>query len=302
MTGRIFYFNWEISLIRFIQEHLGSTGIFLFSLISEFGEEVVIVAILGYLYWGIDKKLGRYVALIALVNLSLNGLLKNIFVRRRPYFDNEGIDPLKVVDPSFDTYDVIGQGYSFPSGHSANVSAVFGSIYYATKKRILLVIASVIILLVGISRFALGVHYPTDVLFGWLEGLLVIFLINKLMEKCPRETVYLILAACTVPGFFFCRSADYFTGTGILLGFLAGDVFQEKYVRFENTSKKWVAFLRALIGALILLAVSSLCKLPFSKEVLDSADMPAFAIRMVRYFIATFLSIGVYPLSFRYLK
>ena len=300
MSGRIFFFDWEVNLILFIQQHLGSAGIFLLSLISEFGEEVVIVAIIGYLYWGIDKKFGRYLAQVTLVNLVVNGMLKGLFMRRRPYFDNEAITPLKPADPSFDTYDVMGQGYSFPSGHSSNVTSVFGALYYYTKKKILLLAAAVIILLVGISRFALGVHYPTDVFFGWLEGLLVLWLINTLTEKLSRNTLYLLLGAVSLTGFFFCKSADYYTGVGLLLGFLLGDLFQERYIRFENTDRPLIAVIRAVGGAVVLLAISSLCKLPFPKELLDSAGTIPYLIRTGRYLIATFLSISVYPLCFRY--
>lgn len=67
---------------------------------------------------------------------------------------------------------------SFPSGHSATAIVFFGSLatilWQILKKNTLKIsivtIATLIIILVGISRIYLGVHYPSDVLSGFLIG------------------------------------------------------------------------------------------------------------------------------------
>lgn len=67
---------------------------------------------------------------------------------------------------------------SFPSGHSASAIVFFGSIALifwqilkkSTFKITMMIIASLIIILVGISRIYLGVHYPSDVLASFLLG------------------------------------------------------------------------------------------------------------------------------------
>ncbi len=69
-------------------------------------------------------------------------------------------------------------GFSFPSGHATQASAFWLSLVFAassagapqTRTRQLAAGALVIILLVGLSRVYLGVHYPSDVIAGILLG------------------------------------------------------------------------------------------------------------------------------------
>lgn len=70
---------------------------------------------------------------------------------------------------------IVEHGASFPSGHatvSAALVTFLALIAWRTRWRWLAVILGAFYaLLVGYSRLVLGVHYPTDVLAGWLTGL-----------------------------------------------------------------------------------------------------------------------------------
>ena len=82
LVGNTFFFDWEISLIVWLQAHMGAFGTALASFISAFGEELACVAVIGFLYWCYDKRFGRFVGLNVLVGIVLNPMIKNIFVRR----------------------------------------------------------------------------------------------------------------------------------------------------------------------------------------------------------------------------
>ena len=117
-----------------------------------------------------NKKYGIYMSINLLTITVFQLILKNIFSRGRPV----GIN---LIEES---------GYSFPSGHSLTSMAFYGFIICLiynsnlTKrsKTIFIILLSLIIIVVGLSRIYLGVHYFTDVLGGFTFSLsyLIIFI------------------------------------------------------------------------------------------------------------------------------
>lgn len=96
---------------------------------------------------------------INLISVTLfNLLLKSTFQRSRPLKD----------------FLIEESGYSFPSGHAMVSMAFYGLLIYLIMKSklkrktkiIINVILTIIILLIGLSRIYLGVHYASDVLAG----------------------------------------------------------------------------------------------------------------------------------------
>ncbi len=300
LTGNSFAFDWEVSLMEWLQTNLGSGVISVISFFSAFGEELLLVLILGLLYWGYDKKMGKAVGLNVLMGLIWNPMIKNVFLRRRPYFGHEGVKILRVVDSSADAYDIATQGFSFPSGHSANAVTVYGSIATQLKKRWMTCLAVILPLLVGFSRVVVGAHYPTDVLAGWVLGCLSICVVSLLRKAIKNDlALYGVLLLTAIPGLFYCRSTDYFTSLGLMIGFMAGDLFEQKKVRFENTSNNFRCVLRAVGGALVFFALNSLLKLPFPKDFLNSASFASLSVRGLRYAVTAFVLFGIYPMAFR---
>ena len=123
-----------------------------------------------------NKKQGLAVA----VNLALapltNQIVKQFFRRPRP-------------DLSFRLIEETG--FSFPSGHSMTSMAFYGFFIYLvynnvknkTVKRLLITLLSLVILSVGFSRIYLGVHYTSDVLGGFAEGIAYLVLFTTVCKK-----------------------------------------------------------------------------------------------------------------------
>lgn len=122
-----------------------------------------------------------FLAVLA-IGLFLNILLKMIFQRPRPEFD-----------PILD----LSASYSFPSGHAMN-SFIFYSVlayfvYHFTHNVFLSFSAAsasiIMILLIGFSRVYLGVHYPSDVLAGYIAGFFVFITAIVLQKSFAFKTI-----------------------------------------------------------------------------------------------------------------
>lgn len=170
-----FFFDNSISMFFY---HLRSpmlTAIMqFFSFIGADGILMLSILIPLFFYWKKRKREAILFTIMIGMGAVLNTILKLITQRPRPT-----LNPL-----------VIEHSLSFPSGHSMNSFIFFMTVayfyYHFTHKKkyslLAFFIASIIILCVGISRIYLGVHYPSDVLGGYIAGLLwllFVFLIDK---------------------------------------------------------------------------------------------------------------------------
>jgi len=101
----------------------------------------------------------------------LNSILKLTFARERPNI-------LQLITE---------KSYSFPSGHSMANMALYASIVFISWKKLknidtkifITTISSILVIIIGISRVYLGVHYITDVLAGWAFGLIIAYLVCR---------------------------------------------------------------------------------------------------------------------------
>ena len=118
-------------------------------------------------------------AAIGLASLG-NEALKAVIARARP----------DVLDPIVDE-----RGFSFPSGHSALGMAAWGILGVLVMRsrlplgvrRGIVVVLVVLIVLIGLSRIWLGVHYPTDVLAGWTAGAVIVLVYARLTRRVSPE-------------------------------------------------------------------------------------------------------------------
>ena len=302
MEGNVFFFDWEITLIEWLQAHIGYNPL-IPGFFSAFGEEVIFILVFGLLYWCLDKKSAKIVGTSLMIGIIANPLIKNVALRRRPYFDNPGIKCLKPVVKDKDLYDIAAQGYSFPSAHSANSFVMYESIRPLLKNRVLRTITLVLPFLVGLSRVALGVHYPTDVLTGWVIGLLVIIVVPAISKAVKNENMFrLAVFIVSSFGILYCRTNDYYTGLGLMGGLFLAIPFEERFVSFSGTNRPFPCVLRVAGGLILEILLSTVTKLPFSKEFLESGTMPAYLIRAGRYALIAFVLFAIYPIVFNLKK
>ena len=298
--GNRFFFDWEISLMEWLQAGLREGAIGFLSQLSMFGEELVLIIVMGFFYWVWDKEIGKSIGMIFLLDSVWNPMIKNVALRLRPYFCSDRIDLLRLIDTDAGKYDVAAQGYSFPSGHSSGAAAVYGASAYYLRKKWVTVLAFLLPLLVGFSRVVVGAHFPTDVMVGWALGALAIFLVPWLRKKIKNRWVfYGVIVVTALPGFFYCTSNDYFTACGMLVGFVLAEPFEERFVNFENTRSPIRGVLRIAGGGALYFGLNTLLKLPFPTELLERGDLAAHLIRFGRYAVILFVVIAVYPMLFK---
>ena len=123
--------------------------------------------------------IGFYPSIVAIDVEILNLLLKFIIKRDRP-----NILQLISVD-----------NYSYPSGHAMMSMGVYGCfiylIYkYVENKKIKIIsitLLSLLILLIGISRIYLGVHYFSDIIGGFIASICYLIVFDKVIKKWGNE-------------------------------------------------------------------------------------------------------------------
>jgi membrane-associated phospholipid phosphatase len=138
---------------------------------SFFGTETFFLLLLPALFWCMEAGIGLRVGVILLLSASVNNALKMLFYGSRPYWYSADVIAY-AVETSF----------GLPSGHAQIAFGVWGMLAAGIRKWWGWPIAILIILLIGISRLYLGVHFPHDVFFGWLIGALLLWLVLRFWE------------------------------------------------------------------------------------------------------------------------
>lgn len=136
---------------------------------------ILVIAILIVYF---DKKKGKRVASLLIIGVLLaiciTFLFKYTILRPRPYALIDNVVLLAVEsDPSF------------PSGHTVNSTMLAYTLTREYDKKIFMLIP----LLVGLSRIYIGVHYPSDVICGFILGIFIAILSEKIFDKILYEKI-----------------------------------------------------------------------------------------------------------------
>ncbi|UCF60387.1 MAG: phosphatase PAP2 family protein [Anaerolineaceae bacterium] len=158
------WLEWGIPVITWLQG-LGDWLIAPMRIITFMGNEELLLILLPTILWCFDVGLGFRVGLIYIISGGFSASLKLLFGTPRPFWVSKEVRALST-----------SYGFSLPSGHSLGSMAVYGRIAVGIATRWAYIIFGSLIALIGISRVFLAVHFPTDVIAGFLVGGLLLFL------------------------------------------------------------------------------------------------------------------------------
>jgi membrane-associated phospholipid phosphatase len=140
-------------------------------LLSFLGSEYFFLVVIPAIYWCWSTALGIRIGFLLMISSSLNSFFKLLFHQPRPYWYD-----LRVSGLAEET------SFGLPSNHAQSAVVVWGGIAAWIRRPWAWVVATLLILSISLSRIYLGVHFPTDVLAGWVIGI-VILVIYLLLEN-----------------------------------------------------------------------------------------------------------------------
>lgn len=277
------------------------------------GSELPFIVIALLFFWCIDKKEGYYLFFLGFFGTIINQFLKLFFRIPRPW----------VKDPNFTIVESAradAGGYSFPSGHTQNVTGTLGGIARWSKDWGVRILCIVVLLLTAFSRMYLGVHTPMDVGVSLIIATVLIFVFYPIMRRAADnpKIMYLLLGAMLALSFAFVLYANLtsfssvdaeswenviegrknsYTLFGALLGFCVAYPIERKYVRFSEKAVWWVQILKLGGGLAGLLAVKEGLKALF-----QAVGFTWLSANAIRYSVMVLFAALVWPLVFPHLN
>jgi len=155
--------QWGIAFIHFVQSGHGPVLDAGFTGFTTSGGAPFIVILILVTVWCVEFPTGMRLSIVFLSSAYVNIGLKDLFAQPRPF----------ELVPSVKRYPA--QGYGFPSGHAQSAVVVWGTIAASLRKKWAWIASGLLIALIGLSRVYLGVHFPTDVLGGWIVGAVLLW-------------------------------------------------------------------------------------------------------------------------------
>lgn len=302
--------GFQLDILMYLQSIRNEllTGIFTFFTICT--EVPVITVLTAMLYWCINKKAGQRILFALAGSLNINVAVKNIVKMPRP-IGTKGLISLRTQTAT---------GYSFPSGHTQTATTFWTSMITQFKNIWIYIIGILMILGAGISRLYLAVHWPMDVIVGWILGIILSILFIKLFDYIDNSKNYyilviimLIFGVCT----YFVGGEDFYKLFGLYSGFALGYMVEDTYISFstENKQRKNIfskstskiegtkgKILRFIIGIISLLIVYLIFKNIENTFMIGQNEEIINIFKYLKYTIIVFWGVAIVPALFKLFK
>ncbi|MDR2394730.1 MAG: phosphatase PAP2 family protein [Treponema sp.] len=207
-------YQWGLKVIKAIQTIENPLLTVIMQILTQGGSLYGYIPVILFMLWCVDEKQGLRLGMLILVSTWVNGTCKTLLKQPRPYS----------LDPS------VGRGfeptYGIPSGHAQMALTFWIPLALWIGKTLLWIGAILITLVIGFTRLYLGLHFPTDILGGWLLGGIILgvyYLTQGVMEKvlAVGGTRFRMISVALVALGMNALSKDPRLG-GLFLGFGTG--------------------------------------------------------------------------------
>ena len=153
--------NWDQKIILRYNGIGGRTFTIFLKILSFFGRETIwLFLMVFYLFVFYDPLLFSYISSIFLLGVAIIVPIKKVISRDRPF---ESLEDIKVLERK-------PTSRSFPSWHAYNVASQGLLLSFLLNSLLVATIVLIIAMIISFSRIQLGVHYLSDVIFGFFIG------------------------------------------------------------------------------------------------------------------------------------
>lgn len=219
-----------------------------FSLITWMGNASFYIFLLPLLYWSVNTRLAMRLGLLIMLSGWINFALKAFFSHPRPYVYSPGLDR------------VHARGYSFPSGHAQLSVGFWGYLAILKQKRWLWNGLTLLLFLIGCSRVYLGVHFPKDVLAGWVVGAAIlavyVMVLPPLEQWFSRQglrTQIVLIGVVPIAAYMLYPLPKTLPLAGVLMGLGCGHLLSTRFIGFQSSGSLKRRIARYLIGLVVLI-------------------------------------------------
>jgi len=167
------------------------------------------------------RKIGFRAGLFAAITGPITIYSKWLIAEPRPFYVSDAFTPLKV-----------STGFGMPSGNALGIATLMVTIAWYARRMWLWILATILILFVGLARVYYGVHSPGQVLWGWLGGIAIALVLIKIAEPFIRwfrthslsfQLAFVLILASIVT--LFGVAIDHL----VLQSFVVPDTWIERY-------------------------------------------------------------------------